>query len=84
MSAEKQDIIRRELDKLLKAALGERARIHADAMEEALHRSPEDLRIFVRKAVDRHRRESTPCATRQRTSRTPSAGHISRNNGKHV
>lgn len=60
VSAEKQDIIRRELDKLLKAALGERTRIHADAMEEALHRSPEDLRMFVRKAVDAANRKHAP------------------------
>lgn len=60
VSAEKQDIIRRELDKLLKAASGERAHIHAEAMEEALHRSPEDLRLFVRKAVDAANRKHAP------------------------
>lgn len=60
VSAEKQDIIRRELDKLLKAASSERARIHAEAMEEALHRSPEDLRLFVRKAVDAANRKHAP------------------------
>lgn len=60
VSAEKQDIIRRELDKLLKAASRERTRIYAEAMEEALHRSPEDLRIFVRKAVDAANRKHAP------------------------
>lgn len=60
VSAEKQDIIRRELDKLLKAAAGERARIHAEAMQEALLRSPEDLRLFVRRAVDAANRKHAP------------------------
>lgn len=52
VSAEKQDIIRRELDKLLKAAQPERARIHALAMAEAADRSAQDLRIFVRGHVN--------------------------------
>ena len=60
VSAEKQDIIRRELDKLLKAAACERTRIHSEAMEEALHRSPEDLRLFVRKAVNAANRKHAP------------------------
>ncbi|MBA1835401.1 HNH endonuclease signature motif containing protein [Corynebacterium wankanglinii] len=60
VSAEKQDIIRRELDKLLKAATSERTRIYAEAMEEALNRSPEDLRLFVRKAVDAANRKHAP------------------------
>lgn len=71
VSAEKQDIIRRELDKLLKAAAGDRARIHADAMREALSRSPEDLRIYVRKAVEAANRKHAP-----RTN--PNAGHENR------
>lgn len=52
VSAEKQDIIRRELDKLLKAAQCERARIHALAMAEAAERTAQDLRMFVRGHVN--------------------------------
>lgn len=40
--AAKQDIIRRELDKLLKAAEGERMRIYSRAMEEAKYRGEKD------------------------------------------
>ena len=72
VSAEKQDIIRRELDKLLKAASGERFRIYAEAMAEALLRSPEDLRIFVRRAVDAANREHAPHSN-------PNAGFENRN-----
>lgn len=50
--AAKQDIIRRELDKLLKAAEGERTRIYARAMEEAKYRGEKDLRAFVKRLVD--------------------------------
>ena len=50
--AAKQDIIRRELDKLLKAAEGERTRIYARAMEEAKYRGEQDLRSFVKRLVD--------------------------------
>lgn len=50
--AAKQDIIRRELDKLLKGAAGERMRIFARAMEEAAHRGERDLRSFVKRLVD--------------------------------
>ena len=71
VSAEKQDIIRRELDKLLKAAAAERARIHAEAMSEALLRSPEDLRLFVRKAVETANRKHAPRSN-------PNAGHENR------
>lgn len=50
--AAKQDIIRRELDKLLKAAEGERMRIYARAMEEAKYRDEKDLRLFVQRMVN--------------------------------
>lgn len=50
--AAKQDIIRRELDKLLKAAEGERMRIYARAMEQAKYRDEKDLRQFVKRLVD--------------------------------
>ena len=49
--AVKQDIIRRELDKLLKAAEGERMRIYARAMEQAKYRDEKDLRLFVKRLV---------------------------------
>ena len=49
--AAKQDIIRRELDKLLKAAEGERMRIYARAMEQAKCRDEKDLRLFVKRLV---------------------------------
>lgn len=49
--AAKQDIIRRELDKLLKAAEGERMRIYARAMEQAAYRDEKDLRLFVKRLV---------------------------------
>lgn len=51
VSAAKQDIIRRELDKLLKAAEGERMRIYARAMEQAKYRDEKDLRMFVKRLV---------------------------------
>lgn len=71
VSAEKQDIIRRELDKLLKAAAGERTRIYADAMAEALLRSPEDLRQYVRRAVAEANRKHAPHSN-------PNAGYENR------
>lgn len=71
VSAEKQDIIRRELDKLLSAASCERTRIHAQAMEEALFRSPEDLRLFVRKEVNAANRKHAP-------RNNPNAGYENR------
>lgn len=71
VSAEKQDIIRRELDKLLSAASCERTRIHAQAMEEALFRSPEDLRLFVRKEVNAANRKHAP-------HNNPNAGYENR------
>ena len=49
--AAKQNIIRRELDKLLKAAEGERMRIYARAMEQAKYRDEKDLRLFVKRLV---------------------------------
>ena len=49
--AAKQDIIRRELDKLLKAAESERMRIYARAMEQAKYRDEKDLRLFVKRLV---------------------------------
>ena len=49
--AAKQDIIRRELDKLLKAAEGERMHIYARAMEQAKHRDEKDLRHYVKRLV---------------------------------
>lgn len=73
VSAEKQDIIRRELDKLLKAARGERARIHGLAMAEALHRGVQDLRIFVRQQVDAANRKyakDNPNASMEKRSAT--------------
>ena len=51
VSAAKQDIIRRELDKLLKAAEGERMRIYARAMEQAKYRDEKDLRLLVKRLV---------------------------------
>ena len=66
VSAEKQDIIRRELDKLLKAAEGERTRIHARAMEEAKDRSEKDLRAFVKRLVD--------AANKPHAKKNPNAG----------
>ena len=64
--AAKQDIIRRELDKLLKAAEGERTRIHARAMDEAKDRSEKDLRAFVKRLVD--------AANKPHAKKNPNAG----------
>lgn len=75
VSAEKQNIIRRELDKLLKAARGERARIHARAMEEADRRDAKDLRYFVRRLVEDANREHAPRSN-------PNAGY--ENRGLHI
>ncbi|WP_066526916.1 HNH endonuclease signature motif containing protein [Corynebacterium bouchesdurhonense] len=73
VSAEKQDIIRRELDKLLKAARGERARIYGLAMSEALGRNAQDLRIYVRQQVDaanRKHAKDNPNASMEKRSAT--------------
>ena len=64
--AAKQDIIRRELDKLLKAAEGERMSIYARAMEEAKTRSEKDLRLFVKRLVDK--------ANKPHAKKNPNAG----------
>ena len=50
--AAKQDIIRRELDRLLKAAECDRMRIYARAMEQAKYRDEKDLRAFVNCLVE--------------------------------
>ncbi|MBA1834913.1 HNH endonuclease signature motif containing protein [Corynebacterium wankanglinii] len=50
--AAKQDIIRRELDRLLKAAECDRMRIYARAMEQAKYRDEKDLRAFVKRLVE--------------------------------
>lgn len=71
VSAEKQNIIRRELDRLLKAGAGERTRIYSAAMTEGLQRNPEDLRQFVRRAVDDINRKHAPRSN-------PNAGHENR------
>ncbi|MCQ4619254.1 HNH endonuclease [Corynebacterium sp. CCUG 59401] len=60
VSAEKQNIIRRELDKLLAPAHGERTRIHAQAMDEAATRDVKDLRMHVRRNVDAANRKHAP------------------------
>nr|VDG62779.1 Domain of uncharacterised function DUF222 [Streptococcus thermophilus] len=60
VSAEKQNIIRRELDKLLAPARGDRTRIHVLAMDEAATRDVKDLRMFVRRNVDAANRKHAP------------------------
>lgn len=66
VSGEKQAAIRQELDNLLEAAQGERQRLLADAMREALTRDVADLRATVRRWVDevnrKHRRPENPNA----------------------
>lgn len=64
--AAKQDIIRRELDKLLKAAEGERMRIYSRAMEEAKYRGEKDLRAYVKRLVD--------AANKPHAKKDPNAG----------
>ncbi|WP_083584155.1 HNH endonuclease signature motif containing protein [Corynebacterium sp. NML130628] len=71
VSAEKQNIIRRELDKLLKAGVDERTRIYSTAMAESLRRNPEDLRQFVRRAVADVNRKHAPHSN-------PNAGYENR------
>lgn len=66
VSAAKQDIIRRETDKLLKAAEGEHMRIYAHAMEEAKTRDEKDLRLTVKRLVDK--------ANRPHARKNPNAG----------
>lgn len=72
ISAEKQAIIRRELDKLLSAARGERQRILSLAMKAAQNRDENDLRMFVRRHVEEANREHAPRSN-------PNAGHENRN-----
>lgn len=71
VSAEKQAIIRRELDKLLKPARSERQRLHALALKEAANRDPKDLRLFVRRLVEEENRKHAP-------RENPNAGHENR------
>lgn len=66
VSAAKQDIIRRETDKLLKAAEGEHMSIYAHAMEEAKTRDERDLRLTVKRLVDK--------ANRPHAKKNPNAG----------
>ena len=66
VSAAKQDIIRRETDKLLKAAEGEHMSIYAHAMEEAKTRNEKDLRLTVKRLVDK--------ANRPHARKNPNAG----------
>lgn len=66
VSSEKQAAIRQELDNLLDAAQGERQRLLADAMREALTRDVADLRATVRRWVNeenrKHRQPDNPNA----------------------
>ena len=66
VSSEKQAAIRQELDNLLDAAQGERQRLLADAMREALTRDVVDLRATVRRWVNeenrKHRQPHNPNA----------------------
>ena len=64
--AAKQDIIRRETDRLLKAAEGEHMSIYAHAMEEAKTRDEQDLRLTVKRLVDK--------ANRPHAKKNPNAG----------
>lgn len=57
VNAEKQRVIRQELDKLVAAAKGARARLQADALEEAPRRTVKDLRATVRRWVERENRK---------------------------
>ena len=66
VSAAKQDIIRRETDKLLKAAEDEHMSIYAHAMEEAKTRDEKDLRLTVKRLVDK--------ANRPHARKNPNAG----------
>lgn len=52
VNAEKQRVIRLELDRLVEAAKGARARLQADALAEAPNRSVKDLRATVRRWVE--------------------------------
>ncbi|WP_018016644.1 HNH endonuclease signature motif containing protein [Corynebacterium capitovis] len=60
VSAEKQAIIDRELKQLTTHAAHERPGIFSRAMKEAKTRSPEDLRLTVRRMVDRANRKHKP------------------------
>lgn len=60
VSAEKQAIIDRELRQLTKHASVERSAIFKRAMAEAKTRTPEDLRAFVRRLVERANRKHKP------------------------
>lgn len=57
VNAEKQRVIRQELDKLVGDAKGARARLQADALAEAPRRSVKDLRATVRRWVERENRK---------------------------
>lgn len=52
VNAEKQRVIRLELDRLVEAAKGARARLQAEALKEAPHRTIKDLRATVRRWVE--------------------------------
>lgn len=66
IGAAKQEAIRQELDKLLDAAKGARARLLAEALKTAEHRDLKDLRATVRRWVDaenrKHRQPGNPNA----------------------
>lgn len=57
VNAEKQRVIRLELDRLVEAAKGARARLQAKALEEAPRRTVKDLRATVRRWVEEANRE---------------------------
>lgn len=72
VSTAKQEAIRQELDKLLDAAKGERARLLASALAEADCRDVKDLRATVRRWVDaenrKHRKPQHPNAGMEKRS----------------
>ena len=57
VNAEKQRVIRQELDKLVGDAKGARARLQADALAEAPKRTVKDLRATVRRWVEQENRK---------------------------
>ncbi|WP_291314150.1 HNH endonuclease signature motif containing protein [Corynebacterium sp. UBA2622] len=71
VSAEKQTIIDRALRQLTRKARHRRAAIHRDALREATTRSPQDLKKYVKRLVDRANAEFRP-------RRDPNAGYDQR------
>lgn len=81
ISGEKQTIIAAAVNKLHEGTELTPAQFHADAIEQATHRSPEDLRTWARNTVNKANNALAPDHTRAHRNRSFQIGPIDNDGG---